>query len=124
MKMFFLWLVNNLLVLTLFFLYLGTEALAQVEPSDDALLEALNSHGVTFIVVAAIAGLFPAIFTAKFAKANFGDMMSSGFIRWTSSFNLWKSEWAFFFKTLFVAWFSYGMIVFFIELIVCVWLGL
>ena len=122
MKMFCLWLVNQLFGLTIIVFFLGSMALGSVLGPDSG--ESMNPQtSTTVLIVAAIVGLIPAIFTAKFAKENFDEMLSSGFIRWTSTLSLWQSEWKFFFKTLFWGWLCYGSIVFFIELIVCVWLG-
>lgn len=122
--MFCLWLVNQLLVLTIIVLFLGLWALGAAlgpNPSQDA----LSTKPVgTILVVAAIVGFIPAILTARFGKANFDEMISSGFMRWTSSISLWQSEWKFFFKTLFLGWLFYGMIVFFTGLVVFLWLGL
>ena len=122
--MFCLWLVNQLFALTIIVLFLGLWALGAAlgpNPSQDA----LSTKPVgTILVVAAIVGFIPAILTARFGKANFDEMISSGFMRWTSSISLWQSEWKFFFKTLFLGWLFYGMIVFFTGLVVILWLGL
>lgn len=122
MKMFCLWLVNQLFVLTIIVIFLGFMALGSVLGPDSG--GPVNPQTrTTILIVAAIAGLIPAFFTAKFAKDNFDEMLSSGFIRWTSTLSLWQSEWKFYFKTLFWGWLCYGSIVFFLELIVCAWLG-
>lgn len=113
-RMFCLWLVNQLDVLFLLCLFLGKFLGSVLD---------IKNIPTTIWIVAAIVGLIPAIITARFAKANFDEMISSGFIRWTSSIDLWKSEWKFFFKTLFFGWLFYGLIVVFIELIVGVWIG-
>lgn len=122
--MFCLWLVNQLFVLTIIVFFLGAMALGAIVGPDSSKNALSQNTATTILVIAAIVGLIPAIFTAKFAKANFDDMISSGFIRWTSSISLWQSEWKFFFKTLFLGWLFYGLIVFYIELIVCAWFGL
>lgn len=76
------------------------------------------------MIVAAIVGLIPAFFTAKFAKDNYDDMISSGFIRWTSAINLWQGEWKFCIKTFFLSWLFYGIIFFFVAFFLCILLGL
>ena len=124
LRMFCLWLVNQLFALTIIVFFLGAMALGAVVGPDSSMDTLGHSTATSIFVVAAIVGLIPAIFTAKFAKESFDDMISSGFIRWTSSISLWQSEWKFFFKTLFLGWLFYGLIVFYIELIVCAWLGL
>ena len=124
MRMFCLWLVNQLFVLTIIVFFLGAMALGAIVGPDSSKNALSQNTATTILVIAAIVGLIPAIFTAKFAKANFDDMISSGFIRWTSSISLWQSEWKFFFKTLFLGWLFYGLIVFYFELIVCAWFGL
>ena len=124
MRMFCLWLVNQLLILIIIVSILGGLALGSVlDPSYSSRGGLIKYIPTTIWIVAAIVGLIPAIITARFAKANFDEMISSGFIRCTSSINLWKSEWKFFFKTLFLGWLFYGLIVVFIELIVGVWIG-
>lgn len=118
MKMFCLWLVNQLFALTIIVFILGLLALGAVlDPSYSSRGGFIKYIPTTVWVVAAIVGLIPAILTARFAKANFDEMISSGFMRWTSTISLWKSEWKFFFKTLFLGWLFYSIIVFFIELI-------
>lgn len=124
MKMFCLWLVNQLFGLTVIVFFLGFMTLGSVLGPNPDFGGPMNAQTRTIIlIIAAVVGLIPAIFTAKFAKDNFDEMLSSGFIRWTSTLRLWESEWKFFFKTLFLGWLCYGSIVFFLELIICVWLG-
>ena len=121
MKMLCLWLVNHLFLLTIIVLVVGTNVLSAIDPH----VEKMNRHTVRVIFgIVAIIGLLPAILTAKFAKNNYNEMISSGFIRWTSAISLWQSEWKYFFKTLFLAWVFYSLFILYIALIVCVWLGL
>ena len=115
--------MNQLFALTIIVFLLGEWALGTVLGSnkiqDVFSTETLNS----IMIVAAIVGFILAILTAIFAKANFDEMISSGFMRWTSSIGLWQSEWKYFFKTLFLGWLFYGQLIFFTGLIVGVWLG-
>ena len=123
MKMFCLWLVNQLFVLTIIVFFLGSWALGTVlgpNPTQNALS---IKTGRIILIVAVIVGLILAVLTARFAKANYYEMISNGLMRWTSSISLWKSEWKFFFKTLILGWLFYGMIVFYIVLIMGVWFG-
>ena len=121
MKMLCLWLVNQLFVLIIIAFILLTWALGLVLGGSNTIQDVLNTKTInTIMVIAAIVGFIPAIITARFAKDNFDEMISSGFIRWTSSINLWQSEWKFFFKTLFLGWVFYGVIAFFIGLFVSI----
>lgn len=116
-----LWLVNQLFVLIIIAFILLTWALGLVLGGSNTIQDVLNTKTInTIMVIAAIVGFIPAIITARFAKANFDEMISSGFIRWTSSINLWQSEWKFFFKTLFLGWIFYGVIAFYIGLFVSI----
>lgn len=123
MKMLCLWLVNHLFALTIFVYILGGWALGTVLGPNTSLDVVSTKTFGTIMIVAVIVGLILAILTARFAKANYYEMLSSGFMRWTSSISLWQSEWKFFFKTLLFGLLFYGEIVFFVGLIVCAWLG-
>ena len=119
MRMFCLWLVNQLFVLTIIVAILEGWLLSAILDPSYSTRGGLISHIPTTVwIVAAIVGLIPAILTARFAKANFDEMISSGFMRWTSTISLWKSEWKFFFKTLFFGWLFYCVIVLFIEILI------
>ena len=123
MKLFFLWLVNELAVLIVIVFYLGTWALGTFVDAEK--VKAISQITCTKIFIAAvIIGLIFALPTARFAKLNYGDMISRGFIRWTSALNLWKSEWKFFFKTLILAWILYALTVLLFSLTICALIGI
>ena len=120
MKMFRLWLVNQLGILALLVTIGGAMTLGALLKSHP--MEPLTNHTRTILlVISAVVSIIPSILTAKFAKNNYDEMISSGFIRWTSSINLWKGEWKFFFKTLIVAFLFYGAIVLFLGISFCIW---
>ena len=112
MRMLCLWLVNQFLVLIILVYFVGRIILEVVEIPDGTKL-------LIILCVAVILGLILAIRTALFAKRNYYDMLSNGFIRWTSALNLWQGEWKFFFKTLILGYILYGMSIFFIGVIIC-----
>ncbi len=123
MRMLCLWLVNQLVMLTIIVVFVGTCIIGAItEPN---YVDKMSQHTLRIITgIMVIGALLPAIFTAKFAKENYDDMISSGFIRWTSAINLWQSEWKFCIKTFFLSWIFYGVTIFFVSLIVCILLGL
>lgn len=117
-----LWLVNHLFLLTIIVFVVGTNVLSAIEPH---CIEKMNRHTVSVILgIVTIIALLPAILTAKFAKNNYNEMISSGFIRWTSAISLWQSEWKYSIKTFFLSWVFYGLTFLFATLIVRIWFGL
>ena len=122
MKMLFLWLINQLGLLTFIMFIVLPVILTEVAPN---LSDHLSQHTSRIVFGIALGGaIILAIPTAIFAKRNYYEMLSNGFLRWTSTISLWQSEWKFFFKTLFCAFFFYGITLFFGGLIVCVLLGI
>lgn len=123
MRMLCLWLVNQFILLTIIMFVVGSYVVGSIgEPN---YLEKISSNtGMMILGIAAIGALLPAILTAKFAKDNYDDMISRGFIRWTSAINLWQGEWKFCIKTFFLSWIFYGVTFIFVSIIVCILLGL
>ncbi len=118
MRMLCLWLVNQLLILTIIVFLLGSYLIGNT--TEPEFWNTLSPHTSNLIFgLSLVLGLILAIPTAIFAKVNYYDMISKGFIRWTSAINLWKGEWKFFFKTFFLAWIFFGMTVLFIEILLC-----
>lgn len=120
--MLFLWLINQLGLLTFIMFIVLSIILTEVAPNSS---DALSQHTTRIVFGIAFGGaIILAIPTAIFAKRNYYEMLSNGFLRWTSTISLWQSEWKFFFKTLFCAFFFYGITLFLGGNIVCVLLGI
>ena len=122
--MLFLWLINQLGLLTFIMFMVLAVINSEVDPNSEH-LKAMSQHTSMIVFGIAFGGaIILAIPTAIFAKRNYYEMLSNGFLRWTSTIALWQSEWKFFFKTLFCAFLFYGITLFLGGNIVCALLGI
>lgn len=120
--MLFLWLINQLGLLTFIMCIVLLIILGEVAPNSS---DHLSQHTSRIVFGIAFGGaIILAIPTAIFAKRNYYEMLSNGFLRWTSTISLWQSEWKFFFKTLFCAFLFYGITLFLGGNIACALLGI